>query len=187
MLDRVTIKNFRCLRDVSVPLKPLTVLIGENDTGKSSFLEAVACGAVNDEEVGFDGADYWRGRSRLPIEMAFEGHEGRTLIAPRSYAEAELIDGRRRVPGRYGRETVDGGGFDLKRGVSRLAVDPFRLRFSGEQAPTGRRVSAIASDGSNVPAVMDQMLRLYRDEFDRMERRLSGTGPGIPFLLRHRS
>ena len=41
MLTRATIDGFKCLRHVDVPLYPLTVLIGKNDTGKTSFLEAL--------------------------------------------------------------------------------------------------------------------------------------------------
>jgi predicted ATPase len=41
MIDSVSIRNFKCLRSVDVELEPLTVLIGKNDTGKSSFLEAL--------------------------------------------------------------------------------------------------------------------------------------------------
>lgn len=41
MIERVKIENFRALRNVDVRLKPLTVLIGPNDTGKSSFLDAI--------------------------------------------------------------------------------------------------------------------------------------------------
>lgn len=41
MLTRATIDGFKCLRHVEVPLYPLTVLIGKNDTGKTSFLEAL--------------------------------------------------------------------------------------------------------------------------------------------------
>jgi predicted ATPase len=41
MIERVRIENFRTLRNVDVRLKPLTVLIGPNDTGKSSFLDAI--------------------------------------------------------------------------------------------------------------------------------------------------
>jgi len=37
----VSIRNFKCLRSVDVELEPLTVLIGKNDTGKSSFLQAL--------------------------------------------------------------------------------------------------------------------------------------------------
>lgn len=38
-LIKVDIKKFRCLKDVSIPFRELTVLIGENDAGKSSVLD----------------------------------------------------------------------------------------------------------------------------------------------------
>ena len=42
MLTRAEIKGFKCLHDVSVELGPFNVLIGPNDSGKSSFLQALA-------------------------------------------------------------------------------------------------------------------------------------------------
>lgn len=42
MITRVQIDGFRALKAVDVPLKPLTVLIGKNDTGKSSFMDAIS-------------------------------------------------------------------------------------------------------------------------------------------------
>lgn len=41
MIDSVLVKQFKCLRDVRVELGAFTVLIGPNDSGKSSFLEAL--------------------------------------------------------------------------------------------------------------------------------------------------
>lgn len=41
MITKLTVKNFKCLRDVSVDFAPLTVLIGPNDSGKTSILEAL--------------------------------------------------------------------------------------------------------------------------------------------------
>lgn len=39
MMESIRIKNLRCLRDTGeIPLKPLTILVGANSTGKSSFL-----------------------------------------------------------------------------------------------------------------------------------------------------
>jgi len=40
MIDKLRVRNFRCLRDVEVPLGPLNFLIGPNNTGKSSLLDA---------------------------------------------------------------------------------------------------------------------------------------------------
>jgi predicted ATPase len=41
MLNRFHVENYKCLRDVTVPLTPIHVLIGQNDAGKSSLLEAL--------------------------------------------------------------------------------------------------------------------------------------------------
>ncbi len=41
MLTRLSIKKFLFFENVEVELKPLTVLIGPNNTGKSSFLGAI--------------------------------------------------------------------------------------------------------------------------------------------------
>jgi AAA15 family ATPase/GTPase len=42
MLTKVRVRGFKCLQDVSVDLGPFNVLIGRNDSGKSSFLQAIA-------------------------------------------------------------------------------------------------------------------------------------------------
>jgi predicted ATPase len=41
MLGRLHIENYKCLRDVTVDLGHFTILIGPNDSGKSSFLDVV--------------------------------------------------------------------------------------------------------------------------------------------------
>ena len=40
-LSKVRIRNFRCIRDISVDLDDTTLLIGENNSGKTAFLDAV--------------------------------------------------------------------------------------------------------------------------------------------------
>lgn len=41
MIHRIRIQNFRSLRDVTVELDPVTVLIGKSGTGKSNFVAAI--------------------------------------------------------------------------------------------------------------------------------------------------
>ncbi len=41
-LDEIRIRNFRSLRSVALPLKPLTILVGPNASGKSNVLNALA-------------------------------------------------------------------------------------------------------------------------------------------------
>jgi len=62
VIQSVQIKNFRALRDVSVKLGPLTVLVGPNDSGKSSFLDAIHRSRSGSPLKGEDG---WR-RAKNP-------------------------------------------------------------------------------------------------------------------------
>ena len=41
LLDKIRVKNFLSLRDVEIPLKPLTVLVGPNASGKSNVIKAL--------------------------------------------------------------------------------------------------------------------------------------------------
>jgi energy-coupling factor transporter ATP-binding protein EcfA2 len=41
-LNRFGVKNYKCLGDIDIPLTPIHVLIGPNDSGKTSLLEAMA-------------------------------------------------------------------------------------------------------------------------------------------------
>jgi predicted ATPase len=64
MIERVRIQNYKALRDVTLDLTPLHVLIGPNDSGKTSLLEAVAalCRSTDHElQHAFVGA--WEGKS----------------------------------------------------------------------------------------------------------------------------
>lgn len=84
MLQSFHIQNFKCLRDTTLELGPFTVLIGPNDSGKTSILDALRLLGKTSEE-GLDAlreADYgntlkWR---RDPIDdirwrLQFAGFE----------------------------------------------------------------------------------------------------------------
>ena len=46
MIKAIHFKNFKALRDTTLPLGPLTVLVGPNGSGKSTALEALALGQL---------------------------------------------------------------------------------------------------------------------------------------------
>jgi len=81
MITRLRVQNFRCLRDVTVDLAPLTVLIGPNDSGKSSILDSIALlGRTMRYQFGevFRGADAveqitWQRDASLMIAWQVDG------------------------------------------------------------------------------------------------------------------
>ncbi len=75
MITRFRVKNYKALRDVELNLTPIHVLIGPNDTGKTSLLEAIGalCRSVD-----------------VPLAEAFTGRwEGRELV----WSAAQKEDG----------------------------------------------------------------------------------------------
>lgn len=83
MIRRFRVKNYKALRDVELELTPIHVLIGPNDSGKTSILEAMAalCRSVDmDTTTAFAGK--WTGREliwqqrRVPVEFEVSADDG---------------------------------------------------------------------------------------------------------------
>ncbi len=73
-LRHMHVQNFRSLRDVSLSFQDLTVLIGENDSGKSSvldILEIVLDGKMPEEKDYFEDAN-GEHADQISVELAFE-------------------------------------------------------------------------------------------------------------------
>ncbi len=66
MINRFRVQNYKALRDVELNLTPMHVLIGPNDTGKTSILEAIAaiCRSVEGPLSGVF-PDGWSGRELM--------------------------------------------------------------------------------------------------------------------------
>jgi predicted ATPase len=75
MIKRLRVKNFKALRDIEIELTPTHVLIGPNDTGKTSILDVLAalCRSVDhDLKSAFLGTWkstelVWGGKSNIPV------------------------------------------------------------------------------------------------------------------------
>lgn len=69
LVEKVRIKNFRSLKDISIHLSPITLLIGANNSGKTTFLRALSL-AFNGERKYWSKNDLFIGRDgqSLPKE-----------------------------------------------------------------------------------------------------------------------
>jgi predicted ATPase len=80
MIERITIQNYKCLRDVSVDLAPFTVLIGPNDSGKSSLLDAIVALGRPSSEMLEGGSTretlVWRGERTRSMQWKVEAAAG---------------------------------------------------------------------------------------------------------------
>jgi putative ATP-dependent endonuclease of the OLD family len=78
LIEKVRIKNFRSLKEVEVSLKPLTLLVGSNNAGKTSFLRALNLAlGVEKRHVNLDDLYRDSNGNRLNDE---QGREIKTII-----------------------------------------------------------------------------------------------------------
>lgn len=102
-MTKLTITNYRALRDVSIPLSHFGCLIGENNSGKSSFLQALS--------LFFSGsklslANYFDESQPIRIEIVFENIKdadlARLVDEHRTKVSGILKDGRLVLVRSYG-------------------------------------------------------------------------------------
>lgn len=162
MLKRVAIENFRCLRKLDVSLRPLTVLVGANDTGKSTFLKAIRV-LSRDQGQNLPG-NSWRNDDSVPL----------ILQASFSNGEFQMTAGAGRGQRENGAEHLaqlrPSGFYHLpNRGVS--------MQSSG-QGDTDA-APQIQEDGGNIAALIDYLLRRDRKRFDQLESTMQELIPGF--------
>jgi predicted ATPase len=159
MLKSVEIKNFRCLQSVEVPLRPLTVLIGANDSGKSAFLAAMLRLGCN---VGFSESDYLRLNTDNPIFIS-----GRTDVFR---VERTPQGGIRYTPGAPAEVTIPASLYYLPS----TGVGMAGSGYSDQKGPP-----EIGSAGENLPALLDYLLRRDRERFFAFVDAMRGLVPGL--------
>ncbi|OHB78210.1 MAG: hypothetical protein A2Z25_23530 [Planctomycetes bacterium RBG_16_55_9] len=87
MIKRLRVKNFKALRDIEIELTPIHVLIGPNDSGKTSILDVLAalCRSVDhDLDQAFLGS--WKG-----VELVWGGNPQAPVIIEVDFDDEIII------------------------------------------------------------------------------------------------
>ncbi|MCH7885707.1 MAG: AAA family ATPase [Planctomycetes bacterium] len=160
MLERVQIENFRCLRKVDVPLRPLTVLIGPNDSGKSVFLLALKQLV---EYERFIALDAWRAEERNVIRISGNlGDCGRIEVGRAPGLQLFTVDGQNPL--------CPLGFYHLpSSGASMQCSEHFDVHGPPEMGLSGQFA----------PALLDFLLRRDRKRFDALVDAMRSLVPGL--------
>lgn len=159
MITHAEIRGFRCFRNVSVPIRPLTVLIGPNDSGKSAFLSAIRL-ADTTAYHGSPTADTWRlGGSSYWVRLATAS--GR---ATRSGAD---------IAPEWERLTAS-----LKP-VVLIRPPSSGFEFSGPGFSDSAEPPILDEQGTLLPALLDYVLRRHRTRFDDFVEAARARIPGF--------
>lgn len=102
-MTKLTISNYRALRDVSIPLSHFGCLIGENNSGKSSFLQALSLFFSGSK---LSSANYFDESQPIRIQIVFEdigdADLARLVEEHRTKVRGILKDGRLVLVRSYG-------------------------------------------------------------------------------------
>jgi len=102
-LEKISIKNFKGLKDECLEPGRFTCLVGENNAGKSSVLQAITTGLRRDSQLGPDV--FYDQAEAIEFRMQFahvgEGDLARLAAEHREKLEELVIDGRLVLITRY--------------------------------------------------------------------------------------
>jgi predicted ATPase len=154
IIPNVHIQDFRCFRRVDVELRPLTALVGPNDSGKSAFLDALRSFFHSHPSYGgyqLQGpADHYRQEpSTSPnIETRIGGGSSSRLASPPASV-----------------------------GFYRLPSDGPSMRSQGQ--PDEVQPPQFGTDGAGLPTVLDYFLRRDRKRLEQIVEALRDLIPGF--------
>ncbi|MBL8880296.1 MAG: AAA family ATPase [Phycisphaerales bacterium] len=155
MIKSIRIRDFRCFNSVQTGLRPLTVLIGPNDSGKSSFLEAIR--SVLQPTVEFGENDFPnRDRSKQPtIEITTDAGKVSKSFDPKG--------------GGKPRTTTESGALESVTPFLFVQLPNSGMRLSGNIGPDSDRAPTVESNGGGIAAVLDYLARRDRDRLFEIE------------------
>jgi len=197
MIETVSFKNFKALRDVTIPLERLTVLVGPNASGKTSVLQGLSY-------LDVDPWTYFEGE-RDPSHLRSRGAKGAVEISCNTALGRRSTSIRITLEERDDRTwsprvdvTMNGQAFSLKsaddlKALPSLAlgyrVDFLRLDAARIASPSysPEIVPHVAADGEGVAAVLAEMLVSRPDDFRHVEQALRAVIPSVERLRLERA
>ena len=173
MLKRVSIQNFKSLKNVTLELQKVNLLIGPNNSGKTNFLKALEFfdfSVLHDDLAGERQAKnirFKRSANSMCIELTFQ-REDEELIFLRGFyfsSETNVESSQRNLKEGHEQAKNDQGYSDasfLSRQLNSLKIyrpDPNKITHPGIVG-TGEEV--VNADASNIVGFLDLMLGKYR-------------------------
>src|SRR5512140_451873 len=203
MIQTVSFKNFKALRDLTISLERFTVLVGPNASGKTSVLQGLdslfflrhndpryfskerdfyilrSHGAPSDSSVVIRGAGLWAGESGH-VELSLFEHGTRMTMWEFKVAHGDRTFKFDQGEYEYSRQSSQGWERtildDLTPTVDLLRLDATRL---AQPSYSAALIPRIASDGEGLAAVLADMLITRPDDLGRIEQSLRAIVPSV--------
>lgn len=178
MLKRVSIQNFKSLKNVTLDLQKVNLLIGPNNSGKTNFLKALEYMVkdnTNQEEPEYERLVFGQKEgNEIKIEILYdtddESFDKGFVCIVTSNASIQKSERRGRGYGSFLHFNPE----KMKMTIGPMIIyktDPNKLAQPG---PVGIKAEVVNADASNLVSFLDLMLGKYRRQvFNRTEGDLS--------------
>lgn len=190
-IHSVQFENFRLLRHTILPLQPLTVLVGPNNSGKSSVLDALGIVARNDPSVVElknalpYGADPASTTTIVGLRGGTDDHPGAVQFGVAIAPDTEYLGGGRRTRQLAMYDDSTAGPEDLQRvaAIARsfrvFSAIPPNMRQDSQLVPQ----AVLNGDGSNIAVVLDRLRDDDPERFEAFNRDLAEWLPDFDRVL----
>jgi predicted ATPase len=191
VLTGVKLRNFKSVREATIEIKPLTVLLGSNSAGKSSLLQALVLTSQNFREGSTFGFDlnpagitlgplrdlFHKGASatgNIGLGLIFGSGDGRLNEPSSSHfcIDLELASGKKYHP----KSSIPIAKFTISESYqdkqTQLTVEPSNPRSPGIFGPTANEIKGTLLTG---PPRFRNSLRITHPNMDRMELNIDGV------------
>jgi predicted ATPase len=195
-IERLTVKNFGCVKDVSVELTPLHAFIGPNDSGKSTLLRAMRtlvqlaggwfAGSMKELQP-FDPGIVPERPQEMDLEMSWRDVSYR--IEAKSFTNLiEYVKVAHQGPNPWGRGWQGAGSLasrsleDAKHfslGARLLRLDPDALRKPSQLIPKGQKALLQDERGFGLPSIYDVIVNQNVEAFLAIKKRMRELFPSI--------
>ncbi len=189
MLKRVSIQNFKSLKDVTLDLQKVNLLIGPNNSGKTNFLKALEF--VKETQNGVSGSKY--------KSITFNKYGDPVIIdLYTDYSEKLLVSRKINIQGdienSFSIDDLDMRNENIEshrieQGRKRFNLDASQIKIYTPQPsqvrdayPLGSENEIVFADGSNIIAFLDNLQDNHRSKFDLLENTLRICLPEFSYI-----
>lgn len=180
MIESIEFKNFKALRDTTLPLGPCTILVGPNGSGKSTVLQALELFPDPEGELLFSKIISFgtKSSSGAMVQVKFTWTNGSAWMC---YWEM----GRRPELITKPPQSVPSPGNKFKENDSKCRIRVYSLDAEkiAAMAPVQKGVIELASDGTGLAAVLDAMRDEATEQFKAIESQIGEWLPEFDRIL----